>query len=128
MESAKEMLRLTKESDILRVCCQYLQDRGYFFWRINNIPVHGRARSKFQPLGLPDIMMLDDGRFFGIEVKRPKGAEDQREPNGRRIRERKLSPSQSEWAIKCVYHDGNFAVIHSFDELIDELCEWGIIR
>ena len=118
MESAKETPRSMRESDILRECCQYLQNRGFFFWRINNIPVHGRTRSKFQPLGLPDIMMLKNGFFFAIEVKRPKGNETEREPNGRMIRERKLSPSQSEWATRCVFEDGNFAVVHSVQELI----------
>lgn len=73
-----------KESDILRVVCEYLEankdKHGYFFWRQNNVPVFAksndgkmrfRALPKFTPRGLPDIMVIKDGLFYGIEVKRP---------------------------------------------------------
>lgn len=107
------------ESAIARNCCDYLSARGYFFWRNNNIPALGRAMPKYALKGAPDIMLILRGAFYGIECKRPRGNDDQRERNGRVIRERKLSPFQAEWAAKCALAGGQYYVVHSVQELKD---------
>lgn len=70
------------EREIQTEICNWLMLNGYFYWRQNNIPVFGRnnagkmtfrAQSKHTPKGLPDIMVINHGVVFGIEVKR-KGA------------------------------------------------------
>jgi len=107
------------EAAVLRQCCDYLSARGYFFWRSSNIPAPGRALPKYTPKGLPDIMIILGGAFYAIECKRPRGNDDQREKNGRVVRERKLSPFQAEWATKCTLAGGRYFVVHSLQELKD---------
>lgn len=67
------------ESAIVREICDWLNERGFFFWRQNNIPVFQkdrfgaryRALPKYTPKGLPDIIILSKGRLIGLEVKVP---------------------------------------------------------
>lgn len=67
------------ESEIQREICDYLAYKGLFFWRSNNIPVFGRSNDgirrfrklpKYTPHGLPDIIVIKNGHFIGLEVKR----------------------------------------------------------
>lgn len=44
---------------------KYLDSLGAYY-----LKVHGSA---FQPAGTPDILACVNGRFVGIEVKKPKG-------------------------------------------------------
>jgi len=78
MTSKKEELQL--ESEIQREICDWLHENKFFFWRQNNVPVFARSNDgkmryralpKYTPKGLPDIMLVYRGVFFGIEVKRP---------------------------------------------------------
>ncbi len=71
-------MRKKLEKDIQREICEFLTEKKLFFWRQNNIPVFGRnnagvmtfrAMNKYTPKGLPDIMILRDGFFIGLEVK-----------------------------------------------------------
>ena len=58
------------ETDIQRDILAYLKLRGICAWRVNA----GRAsyNIRLAPKGTPDIIgYLPDGRFLGIEVKRP---------------------------------------------------------
>lgn len=68
------------ESDIQRGICDWLSVCGLFFWRSNNVPVFARSNDgvmrfralpKFTPKGLPDILLLRNGKLIGFEVKRP---------------------------------------------------------
>lgn len=63
------------EKDIQREICDWLFAQGYFFWRQNTIPVyekgHFRALPKYTPRGLPDIMIIHNAKFIGLEVKVP---------------------------------------------------------
>lgn len=63
------------EKDIQREICEWLHASSYFFWRQNTIPVfengHFRALPKYTPRGLPDIMIISQGRMIGLEVKVP---------------------------------------------------------
>lgn len=70
------------EKDIQREICEFLESKNLFFWRQNTIPVFSRnnagkmafrSMGKYAKKGLPDIMIIRDGFFIGIEVKRPEG-------------------------------------------------------
>lgn len=112
--------KLIRESDVLREVCEYLQKQAYFFTRLNNIPAPGRARSKYQLKGLPDVIVLWKGILICIECKRPD-MKHEREANGRTVRGGKLSPYQAEFATKVVMNDGEYFTVHSVEELDKEL-------
>ena len=68
----------TPESPILKSICEYLDTCGYYFFRINNIPVFDprrkcfRAMPKYSVKGVSDILVLHRGKAYFIEVKVPK--------------------------------------------------------
>lgn len=111
--------KLIRESDVLREICKYLNERGYFFTRLNNIPAPGRALPRWTRKGLPDVLVLWEGIMICVEVKRPALLE--REPNGRTTRGGKLSIYQAEFASKVAINDGEYFCVHSVDELDKEL-------
>ena len=112
---------MKSETQILLEICEWLRDEGYFFWRSNNIPAGGRtfgtfrALPKFTPRGLPDIMIVLDGIFIGFEVKRI-GQENEREKNGRKVREGKLTPDQAEWGTALIEAGGFYYCVRSLEE------------
>ena len=57
--------------------CEYLQLRGIFFFRVNNVPIfaNGQYRSmgKYAMKGVSDIIALHRNVAYFIEVKGPKG-------------------------------------------------------
>lgn len=71
--------KLPLEKEIQKQICEYLSFNSYFFWRQNNVPIFGksmdgqfrhRAMSKFSKKGIPDIIVIHNGKFIGLEVKR----------------------------------------------------------
>ena len=76
------------EAQVQAACLDYLAMKGYFFFRLNNMPIFNKAENtfrrlpKYTPKGLPDTIEIKEGHFIGLEFKR-KGT--------------KLSPEQ----IKC---------------------------
>lgn len=74
----------TKETEIQMTICKYLELKGYLFWRQNVIPAFNwktkefRRMPKFSMTGLPDIIVIKDGGIFvGLEVKKPKGKQNE---------------------------------------------------
>lgn len=79
------VMKEPKESDILRVCLQYLGAKGILAWRSNNTGVYDPARKMFRTFhglkGVSDIVgLLPGGRFLGVETKTETGklSEDQK--------------------------------------------------
>jgi hypothetical protein len=72
------MVRST-ESQIQAAICDYLSLKGYLFSRTNNAPIYDRIHGAFRALpkytrrGWPDICLIKQGQFIGIEVKAEKG-------------------------------------------------------
>lgn len=66
-----------KETDIQMAICDYLALKKHFFWRQNSVPVFSegrfRAMSKYAKNGVPDIIVVKDGWFIGLEVKTQQG-------------------------------------------------------
>lgn len=67
------------EGVIQRKIGDWLENRGIFFWRHNNIPVFDRFKHsyrqmpKFTRRGMPDFLCLYRGVLVGIEVKKTGG-------------------------------------------------------
>lgn len=100
------------EKEIQKEICQWLEDKGYLFWRHNNIPVFGRnnagkmtfrSQSKFTPKGLPDIMIIKEGTFIGIEVKRDDKAF--------------VRPEQLSLMARFRMNGAEYYIVHSLDEV-----------
>jgi len=100
-----------KETDIQKEICEYLQTKGYFFWRQNQIPVFGRSMPKYSIKGVCDIIVVRGGKFIGIEVKRPAGF----------YKDRNRKPVQSDDQIifqrRLEENGGMYFLVTSLDEI-----------
>jgi hypothetical protein len=61
------------ETEIQREILEWLGQQGFLVWRNMSTTAHNHRRSKFHKLGLPDIFLVVNGIFIGIEVKKPGG-------------------------------------------------------
>lgn len=100
------------EKDIQNAVCEFLQAKGYFFWRSNNIPVFGRnnagkmtfrSMGKYTPRGVPDILVVHKGKFIGLEIKRDKQS--------------KLSEYQEIFRDNMAKNGAYYYTIYSIDDL-----------
>jgi hypothetical protein len=90
---------------------EWLAIKKYFFYRSNNIPVYSRNNAgymafrklpKFTPRGIPDIVIVREGKYIGVECKRPGAA---------------LRPEQADFGTNLVLNGGFYYVVHSLEEL-----------
>jgi hypothetical protein len=100
-------VRTETESEIQRSICDYLALRKYCFWRTNNIPAplaSGGFRSlpKYTPRGLPDIIIVRDGWFIALEVKKKGGYQ---------------SKEQKEFEARIKDAGGEYWVVRSIDDV-----------
>lgn len=81
------MARLKEtESSIQNTICDYLALRNAFYWRQNTAPAFDWKTNSFRRMpkhslrGVPDIIVVRDGQFIGLEVKSATGrqSEDQK--------------------------------------------------
>ena len=99
-----------KENDIVKLICEYLfYKKDILFWRQNTSPIFNaragayRAMPKFSLRGIPDIIVIKDGFFIGLEVKMPKNKQQQ---------------SQIDFQEGCEKAGGIYRVVHNLDEVI----------
>ena len=63
------------ENDNLRAVCEYLTLKKHFFFRVNTTPIYDTKRQAFRAMpkyamkGVPDIILIWNGNFIGLEVK-----------------------------------------------------------
>lgn len=104
-------MALKLEKDIQREILEVLNFNHLFFWRSNNIPVFGRNNAgskvfrslpKFTPKGLPDIIIIYEGKFIGLEVKRPNA---------------RLSTEQTHFSTRCRENGAYYYKVTSVDEV-----------
>lgn len=106
------------ETDIQKTICEYLSYRkDLFFCRMNNIPIYDPTRKAYRSMpkyarsGMPDIMIIQNGKYIGIEVKKPK-------PKTYQSKEQKLIESE----IKA--NGGKYFVVRSLDDLLSSESSW----
>lgn len=99
------------EKDIQKVICQYLFDlKHYFGWRQNTAPTVQKSAEGWQfrrmaahtMKGTPDIILIKDGIFIGLEVKRPGG---------------KQSDDQKEFEKNCLKAGGKYHIVTSLEDV-----------
>jgi len=99
-----------KESDIQTAICDYLSLKKYFFWRQNTSPTvqitgdkwHFRRMSKYAMKGIPDIIIIKEGKFIGLEVKTSVGV---------------ISQNQKEFKFGCENAGGEYYIVKSIDDV-----------
>lgn len=96
-----------READVLAACLELLRMRGIVHWRNNTgaTKIGGRY-VRFGTPGSPDIVACIEGRFVGIEVKRPGG---------------KLSKAQEAVGMSLVNSGGIYLVVQDVKELSDAI-------
>tara|TARA_R100001530_G_C4275797_1_gene144236 strand:- start:376 stop:720 length:345 start_codon:yes stop_codon:yes gene_type:complete len=109
------------EHDVQCAICDYLDIRRICYWAVPN----GGKRSKSEANrlksegvrpGVPDITIVHDGLYFGLEVKRPKTLS----PKGR------LSKNQKEMIEKIEDNGGEVKVVYGVEDVIEAFEAWGI--
>jgi hypothetical protein len=106
-------MKTVKESDIQKTVCEYLERKGYFFWRQNTTPVYDpkrkvfRAMPKYALKGVADIVCFDKtktGIAIFLEIKKPKTYQ---------------SKEQKEFEVKCKDFGAEYYVIRRLEDLIE---------
>ena len=97
------------EKEIQLSICKYLAVKKYFFWRQNTQPIFDmkgggyRAMPKYSMNGIPDIILIKkDGKFCGLEVKRPAGVQ---------------SDAQFEFQKLCILNNAEYHIVTSIDDV-----------
>jgi len=109
------------EHDVQCAICDYLDIRRVCYWAVPN----GGKRSKSEAKrlksegvrsGVPDITIVHEGQYYGLEVKRPKTLA----PKGR------LSKNQKIMIEKIEEHGGEVKIVYSVADTIEAFIDWGI--
>jgi len=99
----------TPEGEIVNAVCEYLALKKRFFYRNNNTPIFDRGKGIFRAMpkysrhGAPDIIVVKDGKYIGIEVKTDSG---------------KLSEHQLTFGRELMAAGGEFVVARSIDDVV----------
>jgi hypothetical protein len=99
------------ESETQKAICDYLQIKRHFFWRNNNTPIFDPSSRKYRAMplyakrGIPDIIVIKDGKFIGIEVKASKGIQ---------------SDYQKKFQDECERAGGIYFIAKSIDDVIKQ--------
>lgn len=102
--------KTTPENLVLQSVCEYLERRGYTFWRNNTVGVYDvrqkrfRSMPKYSIAGVSDIIVLYEGKAIFIECKAEKGVQ---------------SDSQKEFQIFVENADCKYYIVKSIDDLIE---------
>ena len=100
------------ETQIVKVCLQWLRINGFFAWRQNTGAMQATYKGKrrfvrFGEPGMSDIVgITQEGRAFFIECKMPG---------------RKLTTAQAEFLNSVKAFGAIGIVVHSLDELMEKL-------
>ncbi len=97
----------SNEINIQNSICEYLQAKRHFFYRNNTVGIYDKAQGthrsmpKFSKKGVPDIILIKNGIFYGLEVKdKSKQSEDQRL-----------------FEIGCKIAGGQYHIVRSIDDV-----------
>jgi hypothetical protein len=99
---------MARETENQAAICEYLEKRKHFFWRQNNGGVWDaknnvfRKKGKYQINGVPDVIVIHQGFFIGLEVKK-KGTYQSKE--------------EKEFEKRCKEAGGEYYVVRSIDDV-----------
>ena len=110
------------EHDVQCAICDYLDIRRICYWAVPNGGKRSRSESaRFKKegvrSGVPDLSIVHDGMYYGLEVKKPAT----RTPKGYLSKNQKSMIKQIEDVGK-----GEVKVVYSVADVIEALIDWGI--
>lgn len=93
-----------EEKQIQNSVEHYLTLKKYFFWKNNSgaLPTASGGFIRFGAVGSPDICLVKDGFFIGLEIKTSKG---------------KQSDGQKQFEKKLKEAGGEYYIVKSLDDL-----------
>lgn len=97
------------ERDIQKSIIDYLRVKKIFHYKNSTIGIYKKSTDSYIPsqsVGSPDIICVIDGKYVGIEVKRPKGIQ---------------SESQKEFQKNLERAGGRYILARSIDDVINLL-------
>ncbi len=109
------------EHEIQKSIAQYLDLRGLCWWAVpnggnRNIITAKKLKAEGVKSGVPDITIIHDGMYYGLEVKKPHTTT----PKGR------LSPNQKLMINTIKKCGGEVGVVYCVADVIEFLIERGI--
>ena len=107
------------EHQVQKAIAQYLDLRGLCWWAVpnggrRNIGTAKKLKSEGVKSGVPDITIIMNGKYYGIEVKKPKTDT----PQGR------LSKSQAGMIHGIEKAGGSVGIAYGVEDVIKLLKEW----
>jgi hypothetical protein len=109
------------EHQVQVAICNYLDLRGFCYWAVpngekRNIITAKKLKAEGVKAGVPDITLIYDGLYYGIEIKKPKTDT----PQGY------LSQNQKDRIRKIKKAGGEIGIARSVQDVIELLIEWKI--
>jgi hypothetical protein len=113
--------RRREEDAVQCAVCLHLQIRalpGVVFFAVPNGGLRAkteaaRMKATGTKAGAPDLVIVRDGKFYGLEVKAERG---------------RLSGAQAAMLADLEAAGASVSVAHGLDEALDTLERWGLIR
>ena len=95
---------MAEEKQLQNAVEQYLALKKHFYWKNNSgaLPTASGGFIRFGTVGSPDICVVKDGFFIGLEIKAMKG---------------KQSPAQKDFEKRLKEAGGEYYIVKSLDEM-----------
>lgn len=109
------------EHEIQKAICEYLDIRGVCYWAVpnggnRNIITAKKLKAEGVQAGVPDITIIADGLYYGLEVKKPKTD----------TRKGVLRVTQKAMIERIEQAGGSVAVVYSVADVIEACINWNI--
>ena len=112
----------SEEHEIQKAICEYLDIRGVCYWAVPNGGKRskaeaGRLKAEGVKSGVPDLCLIYDGMYYGLEVKKPATST----PKGY------LSKNQKSMHRKIDRAGGTVKTVYSVADVILWVNTWGML-
>jgi len=109
-----------QEHDIQKAICEYLDIRGVCYWAVpnggnRNIITAKKLKAEGVTAGVPDITIIHEGLYYGLEVKKPATVGS---------RKGVLSLTQKAMIERIKEAGGEVAVVYSVADVIEQCIDW----
>jgi len=110
------------EHEIQKAICEYLDMRKVCYWAVpnggsRNKREAGRLKAEGVKAGVPDLCLIHDGFYYGLEVKKPATST----PKGY------LSKNQKKFHKKIEDAGGTVKTVYSVADVILWVNTWGML-